>query len=345
MISNKTRPITPFQQMMSSCTGAIITSIFVTPLDVVKIRLQTQQKEFMKNKCYIYCDRIIEDICCIGQPVQGSSVGYINQQPNQFLRSHHFNGTADAFIKIARSEGIPSLWSGLPPTLIMAVPATVVYFTVYDQLQDRIKQKIQTTQNPIWIPMFAGAAARVFAATFVSPIELVRTKMQSKKLSYFEIGQAVRSLIQYQGLSSLWRGLAPTLMRDVPFSSLYWACYETLKQKFQQEQPTFWFSFAAGASSGTIAAVLTLPFDVIKTHRQIELGEIEAHQVKSKLTKNSTYHRLVTLYQKRGFKALFTGIVPRVVKVAPACAIMISTYEFGKHFFRQFNSNNIDDDF
>ncbi|XP_023210221.1 solute carrier family 25 member 40-like [Centruroides sculpturatus] len=246
--------ITPLQQMMSSCTGAIITSIFVTPLDVVKIRLQTQQKEFMKNKCYIYCDRIIEDICCIGQPVQNSSVGYIGQQSNR-LRSHHFTGTADAFIKIARSEGIPSLWSGLPPTLIMAVPATVVYFTVYDQLQERISKKINATQKPLWIPMFSGAAARVL-----------------------EIGQAIRSLVQYQGLSSLWRGLAPTLMRDVPFSSIYWASYETLKQKFQQEQPTFWFSFAAGASSGAVAAVLTLPFDVIKTHRQIELGEIETQQ-------------------------------------------------------------------
>ncbi|XP_067118226.1 mitochondrial glutathione transporter SLC25A40-like [Centruroides vittatus] len=336
--------ITPLQQMMSSCTGAIITSIFVTPLDVVKIRLQTQQKEFMKNKCYIYCDRIIEDICCIGQPVQNSSVGYIGQQSNR-LRSHHFTGTADAFIKIARSEGIPSLWSGLPPTLIMAVPATVVYFTVYDQLQERISKNINATQKPLWIPMFSGAAARVFAASFVSPIELVRTKMQSKRLSYIEIGQAIRSLVQYQGLSSLWRGLAPTLMRDVPFSSIYWASYETLKQKFQQEQPTFWFSFAAGASSGAIAAVLTLPFDVIKTHRQIELGELETQQAKSELTKSSTYQRLVNLYQKRGFRALFTGIVPRVVKVAPACAIMISTYEFGKHFFRQFNSSKTNNDF
>ena len=29
--------------------------------------------------------------------------------------------------------------------------------------------------------------------------------------------------------------------------------------------------------------------------------------------------------------------MPRVIKVAPACAIMISTYEFGKAFFRRMN--------
>ncbi|KAF4093063.1 hypothetical protein AMELA_G00029090 [Ameiurus melas] len=54
---------------------------------------------------------------------------------------------------------------------------------------------------------------------------------------------------------------------------------------------------------------MTLQFDVVKTRRQIELGETE----------------------------LLGGFLPRVIKVAPACAIMISTYEFGKAFFRKRN--------
>ena len=32
-----------------------------------------------------------------------------------------------------------------------------------------------------------------------------------------------------------------------------------------------------------------------------------------------------------------TGFLPRVIKVAPACAIMISSYEFGKAFFQEMN--------
>lgn len=32
-----------------------------------------------------------------------------------------------------------------------------------------------------------------------------------------------------------------------------------------------------------------------------------------------------------------SGFLPRVIKVAPACAIMISSYEFGKAFFRKHN--------
>lgn len=40
------------------------------------------------------------------------------------------------------------------------------------------------------------------------------------------------------------------------------------------------------------------------------------------------------IYRQSGYKGLFTGMVPRVVKVVPACAIMISTFEYGKVFFK-----------
>jgi len=96
----------------------------------------------------------------------------------------------DAFVKIAKVEGISSLWSGLSPTLVLALPATVVYFTTYEQLRCFIKDRKQIEgslfyQKPVWLTsLVAGGVARIWAVTIVSPLELIRTKMQSKKLSY-----------------------------------------------------------------------------------------------------------------------------------------------------------------
>lgn len=36
----------------------------------------------------------------------------------------------------------------------------------------------------MWVPLIAGATARTTAVTIVSPLELIRTKMQSQKLTY-----------------------------------------------------------------------------------------------------------------------------------------------------------------
>lgn len=42
---------------------------------------------------------------------------------------------------------------------------------------------------------------------------------------------------------------------------------------------------------------------------------------------------LKNIMVKDGAAGFFRGVTPRVVKVAPACAIMISSYEMGKRFF------------
>ena len=39
----------------------------------------------------------------------------------------------------------------------------------------------------------------------------------------------LRTAVLREGVTSLWRGLGVTLLRDVPFSAVYWACYEDLK--------------------------------------------------------------------------------------------------------------------
>ena len=43
-------------------------------------------------------------------------------------------------MKIARYEGVSSLWSGLPPTLLMAVPATVIYFATYETIKREVQR-------------------------------------------------------------------------------------------------------------------------------------------------------------------------------------------------------------
>lgn len=45
-----------------------------------------------------------------------------------------------------------------------------------------------------------------------------------------------------------------------------------------------------------------------------------------------------TIYRNHGVKGLFTGLLPRIFKVAPACAIMIATFEYGKQFFQKYNT-------
>uniref|UniRef100_UPI00358FAD55 mitochondrial glutathione transporter SLC25A40-like isoform X1 n=1 Tax=Myxine glutinosa TaxID=7769 RepID=UPI00358FAD55 len=320
--------ITPLQQIVASCSGALITSLFMTPLDVVKIRLQAQKTPFAKGNCFVYCNGLMDHLCVC---LNGNGKAWYKRSPA------NLTGTRDAFIKIVQHEGAKSLWSGLPPTLIMAVPTTVIYFTTYEWLKDGLMWQLDSRHPSIC--MLAGAMARVGAVTVISPLELIRTKMQSQQLTYKQLGACVKQAVAQGGWRSFWQGWSPTMFRDVPFSGIYWMNLELIKRwivkHYAVREQAFFVNFTAGAISGMLAATLTLPFDVVKTQRQVALGKV----VIGAATPNheSTWSVMRDIYRRAGPSGLFAGFLPRVAKVAPACAIMIGCYECVKDFFRQLN--------
>lgn len=95
------------------------------------------------------------------------------------------------------------------------------------------------------------------SATVISPLELIRTKLQSQKQSYRELTACIRSAVETEGWLSLWRGLGPTLLRDVPFSAMYWYNYERgksfLAEWYKTGEPTLTITFMAGAASGSVS--------------------------------------------------------------------------------------------
>ncbi len=256
--------ITPGQQIISSCSGAVLTSLMTTPFDVVKVRLQTQQQSLVATtkQCYVMDCRCLDGVTMCTVTADGTHIPQAR-----------FNGTWDGLVKIARLEGVQSWWKGLSPTLLMAVPMTVIYYTGYDQLKQVFG--FQNGQRNFLAPALAGSIARTIAVSTVCPIELIRTKLQSRQgFGYRELASVVRKAVQQSGVLSLWRGLAPMLLRDIPFSILYWVGYEYSKLKLLQTHlgsvlPSA-VPFISGSISGTISAIVTNPLDVVKTHMQVQ---------------------------------------------------------------------------
>jgi len=323
--------ITPWQQMASSCTGALVVSLFMTPLDVVKIRLQAQDR-ILSKKCFLYSNGIMDHLCLRtnGDPppvALHTSEEICNCK--WYNRPKYFNGTFDALLKISKVEGLGSLWSGLSPTLVLAVPTTVIYFTTYEYLKLKLVQTITQRQAENYmtaISLASGGLARTLACVIVNPLELIRTKMQSQKMAFGEVRKALEITVKSEGKVGLWKGVSASLMRDVPFSAIYWPCYEYLRPS----EYNFSQICVAGAVAGSVASAATNPMDVIKTRIQIQLGENGVKMSNSQVVQE--------IIQSHGIKGLWAGLTPRLLKVAPACAIMISSYEYCKRFFRQYNT-------
>ncbi|MCJ1262232.1 hypothetical protein MMC22_002102 [Lobaria immixta] len=377
------------QKMLSAVSG-------ITPLDVVRVRLQSQpSSSFIPSRLspasafanlppnlgVTACCREVfwvnntSSVCMAAESPSAAVNTAIISSPASAAdcaidetRRKTFTSTLDGLRKIARNEGISSLWRGLSPTLVMSIPANVIYFTGYDSLRYNPNSPINIYIPDAYAPLVAGSMARTTAASVISPIEMFRTRMQATttgnagKGVFTETLIGLRNMVHAQGYTSLWRGLTLTMWRDVPFSGIYWWGYETMRNVLtdirdplgQRTRPrsnsrnrenhttTFMDSFVAGATSGAVASLMTTPFDVGKTRRQV-LQPVSADKAGKKTAGTlrpeelSMPRFLYRIWADEGIQGLFRGWAARCLRVAPACAIMISSYEIGKKMARSLN--------
>lgn len=209
---------------------------------------------------------------------------------------------------------------------VIGVPSSTCYMLTYDHLLNVVLPPL--IPSPALVPLTAGILARSTMTSILSPLELIRTNLQSTPLSpenphtLRSVLTSVRALVEKQGFRCLWRGLGPTLWRDVPFSGIYWAGYENWKSLFERHgHRGALFAFFSGAISGTTAALITSPFDVLKTRRQSLIMSSASSKV------SSSVPFMLHILRTEGPSALFAGILPRTAKIAPACGIMIACFE------------------
>ncbi|KAI8475067.1 MAG: mitochondrial carrier domain-containing protein [Monoraphidium minutum] len=214
---------------------------------------------------------------------------------------------------IARTEGVASMWRGTSASLLMSAPMVGIYMPVYDHLLAAWAPATGAAAAPV----AAGAAARTLACVAVAPFELLRTRLQAAPppprggggggggggaaalalLRRGSGGGAASLGDALRRLPRMWTGLSATLLRDVPFSALYWAMVEPIRRVLLPRLPHAHvpdaYAAAAAASSGGgahphhtkseilfanlvsgfvaggLAAAATTPFDVVKTRMQV----------------------------------------------------------------------------
>ena len=140
---------------------------------------------------------------------------------------------------------------------MMSLPSNIVYYVGYESLRDFMSDQIGSQYSPL----LAGASARgirfnvALAVTFISPLELLRTRVQAGEKSMTSILGGVGHMIRQRGIQSLWTGLPITLWRDVPFSAIYWTFYEGFK-RYEFSESTFLNAFVGGSLAGLVIGLI-----------------------------------------------------------------------------------------
>ena len=170
----------------------------------------------------------------------------------------------------------------------------------------------------------AGVCESVFAVT---PFESVKTALiDDKKRAQPRLNGLVhgtRTIVAEQGLTALYKGLFPTMLRQSANSATRFASYNFIKSAAQGslapgEKLGMASTFAIGGCAGIITVYVTMPLDTVKTRMQ---------SLASRTEYKNTFHCFARIVSEEGFFALWSGAVPRLARLILSGGIVFTCYE------------------
>ncbi|KAJ6004796.1 hypothetical protein N7540_012595 [Penicillium herquei] len=238
-----------------------------------------------------------------------------------------YNNSIDCARKVIRNEGFTGLYSGVIPQLIGVAPEKAIKLTVNDLVRGAFTDK-DTQRIKLPHEILAGGTAGACQVVFTNPLEIVKIRLQVQgEIAKNVEGAPRRSalwIVKNLGLVGLYKGASACLLRDVPFSAIYFPTYAHLKSDFFGETATNKLGvvqlLTAGAIAGMPAAYLTTPCDVIKTRLQVE-----ARKGDTKYT--GLRHCATTIWKEEGLKAFFKGGPARILRSSPQFGFTLAAYE------------------
>lgn len=281
-------------------------------------------------------------------PIDLAKTRLQNQQNGQRM----YTSMSDCLIKTIRSEGYFGMYRGAAVNLTLVTPEKAIKLAANDFFRYHLSK--DGKKLTLLKEMLAGCGAGTCQVIVTTPMEMLKIQLQDagriaaqKKLmaaqaqlsSTTSAGaaesvvetrttamQITRELLRSKGIAGLYKGLGATLLRDVPFSIVYFPLFANLNklgQKSPDVKAPFYVSFLSGCLAGSTAAVAVNPCDVIKTRLQsLKRGVNE-----------DTYSGILDctrkIWQKEGPLAFLKGAYCRALVIAPLFGIAQVVYFIG----------------
>ncbi|KAG9247823.1 mitochondrial carrier domain-containing protein [Calycina marina] len=293
-MSVKKDTIPPWGLAVAGATGAVIANAMVYPLDIVKTRLQVQEK---RDPSYA--------------AVAGTDVP-------------HYTSTWDAISRIAEEDGFFGLYAGINGALIGVASTNFAYFYWYSVVRTLYISRVPTPPGTL-AELGLGAAAGAVAQVFTIPVAVITTRQQTQSKGERKgMVDTARDVISSEdGWTGLWRGLKASLVLVVNPAITYGA-YQRLREAIFPGKLNLkpMEAFLLGAMSKSIATIVTQPLIVAKVG-------LQSKPPPSRQGKpfKSFIEVMQFIIKNEGLLGLFKGIGPQVSKGLLVQGLLMMTKE------------------
>ncbi|EER34709.1 hypothetical protein CTRG_01570 [Candida tropicalis MYA-3404] len=198
-----------------------------------------------------------------------------------------------------------------------------------------IKLFIKNDSNASFI---AGGVAGAISRTVVSPFERAKILLQlqgpGSQQAYQGMFPTIFKMYREEGWRGLFRGNLLNCVRIFPYSAVQFATFEKCKDIMLQYNPrnsnqlNGYERLIAGSIGGIVSVAVTYPLDLVRARITVQTASLNKLN-KGKLTHSpKVMETLKDVYKNEGgILALYRGIIPTTLGVAPYVAINFALYE------------------
>uniref|UniRef100_A0A8C9VYV6 Solute carrier family 25 member 25 n=1 Tax=Scleropages formosus TaxID=113540 RepID=A0A8C9VYV6_SCLFO len=177
--------------------------------------------------------------------VAGSLAGAIAQSsiyPMEVLKTRlalrktgQYLGIMDCAKHVFQKEGLAAFYKGYIPNMLGIIPYAGIDLAVYETLKNAWLQRYATdSADPgVFVLLACGTTSSTCGQLASYPLALVRTRMQAQASLHggpqMSMTGLFKHIVQTEGVTGLYRGLAPNFMKVIPAVSISYVVYENLK--------------------------------------------------------------------------------------------------------------------
>lgn len=256
---------------------------------------------------------------------------------------------------IYKKAGLKGFYVGNGLSAMKIFPESAIKFGSFELVKKLIfpNSYQNMKDNPLG-NYLCGGIAGCMAQLFVYPIDTIKYRMQCEDVKYSSPYSSAKSPISIKkiiketykqhnnaGIRNFYRGLPAGLTGMFPYAAIDLGTFNLLKNiasqyyftddtKIEDRHLPNMVMLPLGAISGSIGASIVYPINLLRTRLQAQGTFAHKH------TYSGFFDCASKTVKREGFKGLYKGLLPNLVKVCPSVAISYFCYE---NFKRLLNLN------
>ncbi|KAI1266006.1 amino acid transporter arg-13 [Xylariaceae sp. FL1019] len=257
-----------------------------------------------------------------------------------------YTGPLDCFRQSIKADGIQGLYRGISAPLFGAAAETSSVFFFERMGREAVYGSGYCSRDrvlPLSALWFTGAFSGAFTSVVLTPIELVKCKVQvpasvdGQAPKVPSVMSVIRDVYKHEGIKGFWHGQMGTFLREAGGCAAWFGSKETATKMFylsnqssvtsQQEKDALatealplWQQAVAGASAGMSYNFLFFPADTVKSRMQTSpVGGTKQNRTFMQESK--------ALWNQHGLRGFYRGCGITVLRSAPSSAFIFIVYD------------------